>query len=83
VRETRWRQVEAERRAVRPKQRREVMAGTAATVQKVEITPAASHLRDCGRNEPTEASKPEVRRLDAAGQVEEIVHRSARRLLFS
>jgi hypothetical protein len=80
---TAWCQVETERRSIRPKQRGEVMARSAATIQKVQIAPTTSHLRNRRCHKPTESSKPEMRRLDAAGQVEEIVHRSARRLLFS
>src|SRR5207253_6189608 len=59
------------------KQRREVVARAASAVEHVQIAPPAGDVRDRGRDEAAESSKPEVRRLDAAGQLEGLVHRSA------
>jgi hypothetical protein len=40
----------------------------------VQVAACAGDPGNCWRDEPTESSKPEMRRFDAAGQVEEVVH---------
>jgi hypothetical protein len=40
----------------------------------VQVTACGGYPGNCWRDELTESSKPEMRRFDAAGQVEEVVH---------
>src|SRR5436190_15511654 len=75
---TAGRQVEAERAAVGTKERHEVMPGAASAIEQVKVAARAGDRGDGGRDEPAESPKPEMRRLDATGQLEEIVHRSER-----
>ena len=66
-------QIEAERAAM-ARQQLQVGAGAAAAVEQPQVSPAAAAGCQPRRDEPAEASKPEVGAFGAVGELEQAVH---------